>query len=193
MWSALTLVTAFSELPVTVAEAKVQCRVDYADDDVLIEQLIRTAAAMIDGPDGIGHCITPQTWKLTLDCWQSPIVIPLGPVASVTNIKYLDSDGVEQTLDSALYRFVTGVRPAFIERAYGASWPAHRAVSAPIAVTFVAGVAAANVDAGLKHLVLLLVGHLYQNREATDEAGMSDEIALSARHLIERFRVGRFA
>ena len=194
MWAALTRVTAPALMPVTLDEAKQQCHVDHSDDDALLTRMIDAAVAMIDGPDGIGHCMIAQAWSRVIDCWQSRIVLPLGPVSAVTAITYLDSDGVSQTLNSALYRLVKSVRPAFIERAYGASWPAHRAVSYPISIAFTAGVAtAAEVDAGLRHAVFMLVGHWYANRETVTIGDVSSELEFTFRALTERFRAGRFA
>lgn len=194
MWSALTLVTAPALTPVSLDEAKAQCHVDHSDEDVLLTLMIAAAVAMIDGPDGIGHCMITQTWSGVIDGWQNPIVLPLGPVSAVTAITYLDSDGASQILGSGLYRLVNGVRPAFIERAYGASWPAHRAVSYPISIAFTAGVAtAAEVDQGLRQAVLMLVGHWYANRETVNIGDVTSEMEFTFHALTERLRVGRFA
>lgn len=38
-----------AELPITLAEAKAHCRVDYTDDDAFITSLIGAAVSHLDG------------------------------------------------------------------------------------------------------------------------------------------------
>ena len=51
---------------VSVADAKLHCRVDYAEDDLLISGLISAAIGHLDAWGGVlGRCIMPQAVSYT--------------------------------------------------------------------------------------------------------------------------------
>lgn len=66
------------------------------------------------------------------------IVIPLPPLQSVTSVKYLDTDGVQQTLDPATYVVQKG-EPSHIVLANGATWPSVLLMPEAVTIRFVAG------------------------------------------------------
>jgi len=51
----------------------------------------------------------PQTWRRVTDHFPSCgwLCLPLPPLQSVASIKYYDTDGVQQTLDAAVYQVST--------------------------------------------------------------------------------------
>jgi hypothetical protein len=77
-------------------------------------------------------------------CWQwgwpvSYFNLPRPPLVSVTSIKYLDADHVEQTFSSADY-WVSGVgRTGRITLKNGSSWPTVGAYPDAVVIRFVAG------------------------------------------------------
>jgi hypothetical protein len=75
-------------------------------------------------------------------CWRWPISyfdLPRPPLVSVTSIKYLDADHVEQTFSSADY-WVSGVgRTGRITLKSGSVWPTVGAYSDAVVIRFVAG------------------------------------------------------
>lgn len=193
MWNRLILVAAPGVTPVSLLEAKAHLRVDFNDEDTLISLCIDKAVAAIDGPFGIGRCMVTQSWLLSLDCFpEYEICIPLGPVASITSIKYLDSAGVEQTLAPSSYWPSLKCEPATVSPAYGATWPIHRAMPGSVKIEFVAGTAAASVPADLRAAVLLLIGHYYDHRAAAAEGQMS-ELPIGVEAILNRYRSGRVA
>ena len=101
-------------------------------------------------------------------CW---ILIP--PVLSVTSIKYLDTAGVQQTLDSSLYLVDTVA--CCVVPAYGQSWPSLYPVSQPVTVRISCGygATAASVPGTIKSAMLLLIAHWYENREAAQGSSMA--------------------
>lgn len=190
-WDKLSLVAAPTDVPVSLAEAKAHLLVDDNDSDGLIAAYTQRAIAVIDGPFGIGRCMVTQTWRMSLDQFPfGPFTIPLGPVASVTSIKYLDAGGAEQTLDPASYWQSLNRSPAEIHPAYGVSWPTYRAMPGSVKVDFVAGTPAAAVPADLKAAVLLLVGSYYANREAVNVGDSVTELPLGVTSILNRYRVG---
>jgi len=173
--SGLKLITAPAEEPVTLAEAKLHCRVDGSADDTLITALI--AAARQQGEHRTGRAFVTQTWELALDAFpESEIELPIVPAASITSVKYLDGNEVEQTISSADYAIDSyGLRHWLIP-SYGVSWPSTLDAANAVKVRYVAGYGAASaVPEGIKAWILLAVGTLYQNREAVTQ-GQTGEV-----------------
>ena len=193
IWTRLKLITAPNEFGVvTLEQAKAHLRVSHADDDAVITAMIGRAVAQFDGPRGIGLCLSTQTWELRLDAFPLCIDIPLGPVASVLSVKYIDMAGVEQTLAALNYKLDTGGEMARLVPAFGLSWPAPRSEIGAVAVQFVAGSASVDINKALIGGVLLLVGHYYENREAVSDAQLA-ALPLAVAEIMEQFRVGRVA
>jgi uncharacterized phiE125 gp8 family phage protein len=63
--SALTLITPPSGLVVSVQTAKDHARIEYHEDDELIELYIAQVTALAEAR--MGRAILRQTWELTLD------------------------------------------------------------------------------------------------------------------------------
>lgn len=168
----LTLVTAPVEDPVTLAEAKAHLRVTSADEDALIGALIDAATAYIDGRDGVlGRALVTQTWDYKIDYFPlGAIKLPLPPLQSVTSIKYLGGDGVEQTLAAGEYRVLSSAWFPLVDLEYGKSWPTTRRVRRAVTVRIVVGYGAASaVPQSIKAALLLLIGHLYEHREENQD------------------------
>jgi uncharacterized phiE125 gp8 family phage protein len=132
-----------------------------------------------------------QTWRQDYDDFRSCLRLPLFPVLSITSVKYVDTDGVEQTVDSANYVLLTDERGAYVEFADGYSFPALNAASAAVRIAYVAGYGAAStVPPAIKQAMLLLIGAWYENREQTaigvTVAGLPRSVAVDA--LLAPFR-----
>ena len=192
VWQRLTRTVAPAVPAVALADAKAHLRVEFSEDDSLIAGLVEAATAMVEGPAGIGVALVTQTWRLDLDGYLPlPLELPLGPVQAVTGITYIDTDGDTQTLDPALYDVFTGSRPARIDKAFGAALPAVRRQLSAAQVTFTAGFgSAADIPADLQCAMLLMVGHLYHNRQAVDR--QMQVLPMGFASIVERYRVGRF-
>ena len=163
----LSVVTAPSVEPVTLAEAKAHLRVDGTDEDTVISGLI-VAAREVCEPKARRAFVT-QTLKMSFDEWPEDDYFRLlrPPLASVTHVKYYDSAGVLQTMSASDYVVDVAVQPGRVYLEYGKSWPtATLRPGLPIEITYVAGYgAAAAVPQRYKQAICLLVGHWYENRE----------------------------
>jgi uncharacterized phiE125 gp8 family phage protein len=179
------LITPPSAAPVTIEAARAHLRVDHADDDALIEGLVAAAVSHLDGWTGVlGRCLEAQTWELALDRFPAREVgLPLGPVVSVTSIKYDGPDGTERTVDPAGY--VVDGRPleGWVIPVAGFAWPATIDAVNAVRVRWVAG---NGCPAAVRQAILLLVGHWYERREAAGETAA--EIPFGVRSLIAPFR-----
>lgn len=189
-WSRLKLVTPPASPVVTLAEAKKHVRAEYhTDDDTYLEGLVAVATAFIEGPNGIGIALSPQTWRLSLDCFPCEIRIPLGPVSAITSIGYTDSNGDDATVDDWRVDFDT--EPCRLWPSRDVAWPAVTHEPGAVKVVFVTGHPACPPD--LKHAVLLIVGHLYEHREAVTSDVKAEELPMGVQRILEHHRVGRFA
>lgn len=95
-----TLITtvAPSGLPVTMAEARTQCRL-YSDTshDTTLQRLIESATEEFERMTGM-H-LAQRTAVLYLDGFETlEIDLQVTPVQSITHVKYDDASNVEQTL-----------------------------------------------------------------------------------------------
>ena len=162
----LSFVTAPAEEPVTLEQAKAQCRVDAADEDALIASLIPAARESVEHL--LGRALMTQTLERTLDAFPAgAIALAMPPVSAVTSIQYIDTDGAEQTLAAELYVLDADADPPSVRPAPGAAWPSTYGVPNAVRVRFVAGHADADaVPQAVRHWILLVVGHWYANREA---------------------------
>jgi uncharacterized phiE125 gp8 family phage protein len=183
-WTRLTWTTPPSPI-VTVAELKSHLRVDFDDDDDLMSDLVVSAQAYVEGPEGIGLVLAPSTWRLNLDGFPADqvIAIPLGPVTAVSGISYVDPAGATQALDLANVRVDLDARPARITPALTKSWPDAAAVTGAVKVTFTAG--PPSPDPALKRAVLMLAAHWYANPSAT-APGQVPEIPLGVAAILAR-------
>lgn len=160
----------------TVADAKLHMRVDFTDDDELIESYIATAIQNIDGRDGwLGRALAAQTWELRLpEFCGNEIKIPLPPLIEVESVKYYDANDELQTLAVDEYEVVGvgGFGKARLALKYGRSWPALAKRAENVIIRFRAGHVTAdsppapNVPAPILTAIKRQVAAMYENREA---------------------------
>ena len=163
---ALKVITAAVIEPVTLAEAKLHLRVDHDDEDTLITNLIKVARELVE--DGTWRTLLTTTWELRLDDWPSmPLKMPKAPLQSITSVKYVNDAGVEATVASTVYDADTYSEPGRIFFKKGQSWPSVNLYErGAVRIQFKAGwLTAAEVPYKIKAAMLLLIGHLYENRE----------------------------
>lgn len=150
---------------ITLAEAKTHLRILAAThpDDTYITGLITAAREWAE--EYIERAIGTQTLEIALDVF--PAAFKLVPaVQSVTSVKYLDVNNVEQTVTSTDYLVDNYSNPAWIVPAYGKTWPETYCIANAVKVRFVAGYDVGNpcpqaIIAAMK----LMIGHLYENRQ----------------------------
>ena len=166
----LRLVTGPTVEPVSLAEAKVHCRVDITDDDAYITGLITAARSRLETIARPQLAMITQTWELLLDDWPWGDTVELRPypLQSVTSVKYTDSAGAETTYSAGNYLVDAYSEPGRLRLKTGSSWPSAtlRELNG-VAIRFVAGFGAAGtaVDMQLRQAILLLVAHWYEIRE----------------------------
>lgn len=191
MTTALVRTSAPSVTPISLAEAKAHCRVDFADDDALISSLIDAAVSFVDAEGLLGRAMVTQSWAQ----WETQAPgwprLKIGPFQSLTSVEYYDAAGVLQS--ATLANFETRLSGDFVicKPIEGQSWPTAQTRHDAIKITYVAGFgdAATDVPQGIRHGLLMLVAHWYENRAVTAEERLSD-VPLGFEALLGAERVG---
>lgn len=191
----LTLVqtVAPASEPVTLAEAKLHLRVEVSDDDDLITGLLKAARQYAETVTG--RQLMQATWRLNLDAWpdDDEIRVPKPPLQSVSSITYVDTAGATQTVAASDYQVDANSEPGRIVPAYGEVWPAVRDQLNAIAVTYVAGGAAASsVPEGIKAAIKLLLAHWYETREAVITGTIATEVPMAVESLLLQHWTGEY-
>lgn len=191
----LQLVTAPVSDPVTLIEAKAQCRVDSDDEDGLIAGFLLAARQGVE--DFTRRCLSTSTWDLTIDCgWpcqrvqgysRQRIMLPKPPLQSVESVQYVDTAGVTQTLAADQYLVDASGMEGRIEPAYNVTWPSVRNQMAAVRVRFVAGYTA--LPEPIRQAILLSVAHFYDIRATVVVGSIATEIPMSAQALLFPYRV----
>lgn len=181
------LITAPTVEPVTLAEARAHLRID--DDntsfDTEIEEMVKAARQAAEHE--MGRKVMRQTWDFVVDafpCSLESIRLPADLVKphSIVHIKYVDTSGVVQELDSATYDLDAYNLPGYIFPATDYDWPTGVAETAnAVSVRVMCGEweNVADVPAAIKRWIKLHIGTQWRY-----EASVSPE---QATELTNRF------
>jgi uncharacterized phiE125 gp8 family phage protein len=163
----------------TLAEALTHLREtgDSGANDGSIEGLITTARETCE--DRTERTLTTTGWLLQLDGFPSvtgdnphaAIYLYKPPIIAVQSVQYLNESGTLTTLSPADYVLDASSEPGRLVPAPGKVWPAvqHGAINS-VRVAYTAGYgAAAAVPKPLRQWMLLAIGDMYENRNASTE------------------------
>lgn len=167
-WYPATVTVEATEEPVTIEEARAQCRIIGSDEDTLLTGLIASARSHVES-----YCGTPLVSRevaVKCDSFCDFASFPVVPVQSVT-VAYLDTAGDAATLSTSVYELRSDGLVASIALKNGQSWPSIQTGSR-ITVTATAGYA--SVPPAIKHAVLLLISQWYDNRSASSDKPMAE-------------------
>ncbi len=152
--------------------------------DPEINAIIRTVRHAAEGYTR--RALVTQTWDMKLDCFPRwTINVPKPTLQSVVSITYVDTDGVTQTLDPALYLVDPNSTPARITPVFGGIWPVTRWQNNAVTVRFIAGYGlAAAVPDGIKSWMIIRIKHLFDNPDAIS-IGAKGQISEMPRMLVD--------
>lgn len=184
--------------PITLAEAKAHMRVTSSDDDTYINNLIKAARERAENQ--IGRVIVKRAVTYTMDGFEAEVLLPLPPVDSITTIAYVDENGDAQTFTDFQTDITNDFYPV-VKPAYNFSWPATRSQYGAVTITYLAGYGSsadspdthAEIPEAIRQAILLMVGTMYEYREELLTGAATQEIPLTAKRLLDPYRVRRFA
>lgn len=163
--------------PVSLSMAKSQCRIDTDAEDEYIQNLIAVARQYVEDVLDITLCTT--VWEARYDLFPVwAIVLPRAPMAAGTvTVTYRNGDGTYGTLSSASGDFQVDTKsvPGRIFPLWARAWPPTRGDENSVVVQFTAGYGAdgTNVPPVAKHLILMLVAHLFESRQPAVVGGVT--------------------
>lgn len=147
----------------TISEVKAHCVIGHDLDDTLLGVLI--SAAREHGESLTGRSWAAKTLEVVLDEFPAgAIELPASPITAVTSVKYLDADGVEQTMPDTDY---TVDADSLVGRVVAVDeWPETDDTVNAVRVRYTAGWTPSTIPPVLKQWLLIRVATLYEHREA---------------------------
>lgn len=183
----IKVITGVATEPVTLAEAKLHLKLDDIagshPDDTLVTALITASREACEHYAGLA--LAGRTLEVSLDefpeCEEDVITLPMGPVASITSVKYTDDAGDEQTVSSSAYALSPYGGSRRLAPTFGNYWPDAQDIPDAVRIRYVTGYAATGAAAGYTtapkaavQAILVLIGHLYENRNADVKTAVED-------------------
>ena len=185
----LVLKTGPTSTAISLAEAKAFLRVDsdYDDDDTYITSLIDVGTQVVE--EFTRRRLITQTYNIFYDEFPPYIDLQVGEVASVTHVKYYDTDNSLQTLAASNYDVDTKVRPGRIYQSNTGDFPNTYERPNAVEVEFVVGSAASDVPAPIVQAMYIVIGRYYENRQDVVTGTIASELPLMVEHLLTPYRL----
>ncbi len=150
-----------------------------------------------------GRSLAPQVIDLILprfphawfdQSWDH-IPLPMGPIAGVESITYLDDTGVSTVADLTTYVVDVSSDIGYVYPVINTSWPTTQARPNAVRIRYHAGYTTVGESPNdmplpkrFRSAMLLVLGHLYENRENTTELSL-DMLPLGAQSLMDGMRL----
>ncbi len=196
-YRSLTRATPPAVEPVSVSEAKAHLRVDISDDDSYISTLITAAREWCE--QYLDRTLINTQWTMRLDSFPYEIELPRPPIATsgtttAVSLTYTLGDDSTATLSTTAYRVDRHSTPGVVRQLRAGTWPANLDDYNAVAVTWWAGYGASgtSVPAGIRHAILMLVGHWYESRSSVLTGSISKEIEFGVKSLLDSQRWGSY-
>lgn len=161
----ITVTTPPVGYPVSLDELKAQLRVGD-DEDAFLTGIIAAAATHVESV--LGRSLLTQTLTVTFArfpaCRAHGVVLPRGPVQSVEEVAYYDTEGLDATL--SLFQIQKTFAGAVLLPAVGEYWPlveTDRADAVTIEYTAGYGIAA-DVPMPIRQAIQIIAADLYERR-----------------------------
>ena len=178
----LTLAVVRAHLGIEPYDVDSSGQGDHPHDEMIMAML-GAAREYVEG--FTGRSVALKTYELALDEFpEDEIELPYPPAVSIALVSYVDTAGEEQTIAAENYvldnsQFVE----AWLKPASTTSWPATSSVMNAVRIRYRAGYQVPEPDSSaedaealpyaIRAAMLLMVGHLYANREAVSDKSMT--------------------
>lgn len=176
---------------IALEDAKAHLRVEHDEEDGLITSLISAAFRYIENRTGQ---VFDQRDNIVMIADRLPkgeqcLELQWTPVRSVSEVAYLDTTGSRVIMPAeSVYLETRRVYPALYP-VPGESWPDHRPQRGSVQITVNAGYEALPED--VRAAALLIIGHLYENREAVVVGTIATELPMGVEMLLAPYVIHR--
>lgn len=176
---------------ITLAEAKLHLRVTIDTDDSVINDCIKSATSLIESYTN--QYLQSRTFVAYLDVQEfmsfCPISIWKYPITSIESVKYLDTNGTEQTFSSANYSTDLIEAPARVLPTTIAT--VKQNIVNQYRIYFTAGhLTREAIDAELIGWVKIFTAFFYETRQPEYTGVAVSEIAYSHKLALDKFYKG---
>lgn len=166
-----------------------QVRQESSDEDDLLEMY--RSAAIIMAERYTGHSLVRTAHQVYVNRWPqaeegNSLVLPIYPVHSITKVEYM-ADGDWEELEAGAYTADLVSKPCRLRIV--APQAADPDVEMPIRITMDAGMDYSAIPESARSGMLMLVGHLYANREDVVVAGDSTAMPHGGEWFFEEMRI----
>ena len=209
--SGLSVVTAATDLPLSMTETKEYLRLDEQVDDALIRGYIIAATEYAENTTH--RSLITRTLKLPVDAlteidvplkegfttapykrfYKDYIELPSSPVQSVTHVKYYDDASNESTWATSNYYVDTEREPARIVLRDGGTFPTDLRPANGLEITYTAGYGAnpSDVPESIRVAMLQFVTFLYEHRGESE--AKTPEMPMICRTLLQPYTIYKFS
>jgi uncharacterized phiE125 gp8 family phage protein len=159
-----TLITGPTSEPITLDFVRdwLSFEDDQTADNPVVEELIDWVGPYVEGETN-GFKLISQTWEIAFDAAEvrSELFPRLAPVASVSEVKWIDNDGNETVIPSTDY-FVRGGRDPMVATLTG--WPSVRTYEGLVLTVVVGYADPESIPADITQLLRGLVSFAYSSK-----------------------------
>ena len=188
-------------MTISLNEAKAHLRVEHTHEDALIAGLINAATRNAESITGTR--ITQAQVVKKFSQFSSEMILEW-PLISIDQIKYIDKTGTEQTLHdsvsspnatSAVFQVVSrwqanlAQSKPYITLAYNQAWPETQTQPEAVTVVYTSGYNQTVIPDDIRQALLLMVGHLYANREAVVRGNIVNDLPLGYVELLQSHKL----
>jgi uncharacterized phiE125 gp8 family phage protein len=180
--------------PITLEEAKAHLKVDFDEEDSLIQIYISAARAYAE--EYCNRAFLTQTIVHTLDYFPACTTSnPLSvfklyrtPVQSVVSVKYKDADNVEAEVAADKLILSNIDSPAKLGKLPTFTWPETADVPGAVTLEYVSGeTTAEKVPSAIKVAIFLILAKLYEVREDSIQ-----NLPTASENLMSPYRIREF-
>ncbi len=172
--------TAGIQLPVTLEMVKAHLRVTGDDEDALLRAKLDAAVQWAE--ETANRAIVLREYLVTRDAFPAGFwPLPLGRVATIVNVQYIDVDGVTQTWSGSPLPYETDLDTDYTPRLRPRStsaWPTIGSNWGAARITLTAGWAVDDLPWTLKEAILRKVADLDEARAPGDEEPLDSALDL---------------
>ena len=162
----LKVVTAAASNPIAQSEAKTHLRVTTSDEDAYITNLITAATQMAQ--NYTNSYFIDTTLRMNFSYFpEGEFRLYGGKINSLTHIKYYNDDNSLTTWSADNYSVNLDAEPCLITYSETSTLPNTYLRSDSVQATYVSGYGSSSSDVpmAIRQAILILIGHLYENRQ----------------------------